>query len=68
MAGRFMERARTRDYTQWWQREGTFPWMMQQVKPKIEGRPYSVRENYIRCVKGEQPYWMPVYGFEYNTV
>ena len=54
MSGKFMERARTRDYTQWYQAEGTFPWLMQQVKPEIKGRPHSVKENYIRCVKGEQ--------------
>lgn len=34
----------------------------------LEKRPISVRENYIRCVKGEEPYWMPAYFYESNTV
>lgn len=66
--GTFMQRAATRDYSKSWQEPGTFPWMLQQAKPPIEGRPYSVRENYIRCVKGEQPWWMPAYMTESNTV
>ena len=66
--GRFMQQAASRDYSQWWQAEGTFPWMFQQEKEPIEGRPYSVRENYIRCVKGEKPYWMPAYFYESNII
>lgn len=63
-----MQQAASRDYSQWWQAEGTFPWMFQQEKEPIEGRPYSVRENYIRCVKGEKPYWMPAYFYESNII
>jgi len=63
-----MERANTRDYTKWWQKPGTFPANVQQPKPPIEPRPISVRENYIRCVRGEKPFWMPAYGYESNTV
>lgn len=66
--GKFMQQAATRDYSKSWQLEGTFPWMFQQAMPPIEGRPYSIRENYIRCVKGEQPYWMPSYMTERNIV
>ena len=66
--GRFMQQAATRDYSKFWQAPGTFPWMFQQKKPPIEGRPCSVRENYIRCVKGEQPYWMPAYMTESNII
>ena len=47
---------------------GSFPWIAQQPKEPITGRAHSVRENYIRCVKGEQPYWMPAYFYESNTV
>ncbi len=63
-----MEQANSRDYSKFWQKPGTFPAMFQQKKPPIEGRPYSVRENYVRCVTGQKPYWMPCYGFESNTV
>ncbi|MGI6217528.1 MAG: uroporphyrinogen decarboxylase family protein [Coriobacteriales bacterium] len=66
--GKFMQQAATRDYSKFWQKEGTFPYLLQQPKPPIEGRPHSVRENYIRCVKGEQPWWMPAYFYESNTV
>ncbi len=68
MATRFMEQAATRDYSVAWQKEGTFPWIFQQKKPPITGRPISVQENYIRCVKGEQPYWMPEYLYERDTI
>lgn len=66
--GRFMQTAANRDYSKSWQAEGSFPWLAQQPKEPILGRPISVRENYIRCVKGEQPYWMPAYFYESNTV
>ena len=66
--GRFMKQAAERDYSKSWQAPGTFPWMFQQPKEPITGRPYSVRENYIRCVKGEKPYWMPAYSYESNIV
>ncbi len=66
--GKFMERAATRDYSKSWQQPGSFPWICQQPKEPITGRQHSVRENYIRCVKGEQPWWMPAYFFESNTV
>lgn len=65
--GRFMKTAAERDYSKSWQQPGTFPWMMQQPRPPIAGRPYSIRENYVRCVKGEQPYWMPAY-FEESQI
>jgi hypothetical protein len=63
-----MERAANRDYSKTWVLPGTFPWTCQQHKDPITGRPYSVRENYRRCVKGEKPYWMPAYFYETNTV
>lgn len=66
--GRFMKTAAERDYSKEWQSVGSFPWIFQRPKPPITGRPYSVRENYIRCVKGEKPYWMPAYFTESNTV
>jgi len=62
--GKFMQTAANRDYSKFWQTPGTFPWLMQQPKAPIEGRPYSVRENYIRCVTGNKPYWMPFKYFE----
>ena len=66
--GRFMKRAAERDYSRFWAAPGTFPWIFQQPKPPIEGRPHSVRENYLRCVKGEQPWWMPAYSYESNII
>ncbi|SFB32760.1 Uroporphyrinogen decarboxylase (URO-D) [Acetitomaculum ruminis DSM 5522] len=66
--GKFMETAAHRDYSKWWQKEGTWPAMFQMAKPPITGRPYSVKENYIRCVKGEEPYWMPAYFTESNII
>ncbi len=66
--GKYMQTAATRDYSKSWQKPGTFPWFAQQPRPPITGRPYSVRENYIRCVKGQQPYWMPAYFHESNTI
>ncbi|MDO4622775.1 MAG: uroporphyrinogen decarboxylase family protein [Eubacteriales bacterium] len=66
--GRFMQVAANRDYSKSWQKPGTFPWMLQQPKPPITGRPYSIKENYIRCVKGEKPFWMPAYMTETNTI
>mgnify|MGYP000179783352 FL=1 len=68
MVSKFMQTAANRDYSKHWQAEGSFPWIFQQPKPPIEKRPISVRENYIRCVKGEEPYWMPAYFYESNTV
>ena len=68
MIGKYMQQASTRDYSQWWAQKGTFPWMFQQAKPPIEPRVISVRENYERCVRGQQPYWMPAYGFESNII
>lgn len=65
---RFMEQAATRDYSQHWQIEGTFPWLFQQPKPAIGKRPIGVRDNYERCVYGKQPYWMPAYFYESNMV
>lgn len=63
-----MDRANNRDYSQWWQKPGTYPASCQVKKPPIEGRPFSIRENWIRTVKGEQPWWMPDHGLEANTV
>ena len=34
-AGKFMKQAAERDYSQWWQKPGTFPWMFQQEKPPL---------------------------------
>lgn len=66
--GKYMQTAANRDYSKEWQDPGSFPWIFQRPKEPITGRPCSVRENYIRCVKGEQPYWMPAYFYESNTV
>lgn len=66
--GQFMKRAAERDYSKFWAEEGSFPWLFQQALPPITGRPISVRENYARCVRGEQPYWMPNYFLEKNIV
>lgn len=66
--GKFMEIAANRDYSKHWQLEGTFPWMMQQKKEPMEKRVISVKDNYIRCVKGEKPFWMPVYFHESNII
>ena len=55
-----------KEYT-WKQRPGTYPWLAQQKKDPILGRPISVRENYIRVATGQKPVWMPAYGFESNT-
>lgn len=66
--GRFMKQAAARDYSKNWQKPGTFPWMFQQPKPAITGRPISVRDNYVKCVKGEKPYWMPAYFYEADIV
>lgn len=66
--GKFMDTANNRDYSKFWQGDGTWPQMFQQPKPAIEGRPYSTLENYDRCVRGNQPYWMPAYMYESNTV
>lgn len=48
----------------WRQKPGTFPWMFQQKKEPIEGRPLSIRENYRRAMVGENPLWMPAYIYE----
>jgi hypothetical protein len=66
--GKFMDVAANRDYSQFWAVEGTFPWVCQQPKPPIEKRVIGVRDNYIRCVKGQKPYWMPAYFYESNIV
>ena len=66
--GKFMQQASQRDYSVEWQAPGTFPWIFQRQKEPLEPKPYSVRENYIRCVKGEKPYWMPAYFYDANIV
>ena len=63
-----MKQAAERDYSQWWQKPGTFPWMAQQPKPPMEKRVIGVRENYERCVRGQQPYWMPAYFYESQII
>ena len=68
MASKFMEQAANRDYSKRWAVEGTFPCIIQSPKPPITGRPYGVKDNYIRCVTGNKPYWMPAYGVESNTI
>ena len=68
MAGKFMQQAATRDYTKWWQADGSWPQQFQQPKAPIEGRPGSIRDNYVRAVTGKQPFWMPLYSVESNTV
>lgn len=66
--GKFMKVAANRDYSKEWQAPGSFPWIFQRPKEPIEGRPISVKDNYTRCAKGEQPYWMPAYFYESNIV
>lgn len=66
--GKYMQRAATRDYSQWWQKPGTFPYMMQQKRPPLSHRSHSARENYIRAVLGKQPWWIPLYYAESNTI
>lgn len=63
-----MQTAANRDYSKEWQAPGSFPWVFQRPKPPITGRPISVKDNYIRCVKGEKPYWMPAYMTESNII
>ena len=58
-AGKFMKQAAERDYSQWWQKPGTFPWMFQQEKPPLPKRVIGIKENYERCIRGQEPYWMP---------
>ena len=45
------------------QRPGTFPYMVQQPPRPLypEDRPVTPRENYLRVLRGELPYWMPVW-------
>ncbi|MCD8363470.1 MAG: methyltransferase [Lachnospiraceae bacterium] len=66
--GKFMKQAAERDYSKEWQKPGTFPWIFQRPKEPIEERPISVCDNYVRCVTGKQPYWMPAYMYETNIV
>ncbi len=66
--GKFMDVAAKRDYSKEWQAPGSFPWIFQRPKEPIEQREISVRDNYIRCAKGQQPYWMPAYFYESNIV
>ena len=66
--GKFMQQAANRDYSKYWQDPKTFPAIFQVKKPPITGRPISVLDNYLRCVKGEHPLWMPVYGWESDII
>ncbi|MDI9463705.1 MAG: uroporphyrinogen decarboxylase family protein [Bacillota bacterium] len=66
--GRFMQRAANRDYSKEWQAPGSLPWLMQRPKEPIEKRVISARDNYIRCVKGNKPYWMPAYFYESDII
>jgi len=50
----------------WKQLPGTFPWMFQQSKEPITGRPMSVRDNYVNVATGKKPMWLPAYSFESN--
>ena len=68
MAGRFMEQAANRDYSKWWQAEGSIGYLVQKPKPPIEGRPHDIADNYVRAATGNQPFWIPVYGTESNTI
>ena len=67
-AGKFMKQAAERDYSQWWQKPGTFPWMFQQEKPPLPKRVIGIKENYERCIRGQEPYWMPAYFAESNII
>ena len=66
--GRFMQTAANRDYSKFWQDPKSFPAMMQAPKPPLEPREHSTVENYIRCVTGNQPYWMPFKSMETQIV
>ena len=68
MPGKFMQQAWNRDYSKFWQDPTTWPAMFQAKKAPIEGRPYSVVENYKRAATGNQPYWMPIWMFDSNTI
>lgn len=68
MAGKFMQYAADKDYSQFLQGKNSFPEIIQRPRAPITGRPYSVRENYERCVRGEKPYWMPAYGTESQVI
>ena len=68
MVGRFMQTAANRDYSKWWQSEGSFPHMAQQKKPPIEGRAHSIADNYVRSATGNKPYWMPLYMAEADII
>ena len=37
--GQFMKRAAERDYSKFWAEEGSFPWLFQQAKAALEGKP-----------------------------
>jgi len=65
---RFMETAASRDYSKFWAQEHTFPWMIQQKKAPLPKRDADTRENYLRTVKGEKPFFIPLYGHDTNTV
>ncbi len=68
MVGKFMQTAANRDYSKWWQSEGSFPQMAQQKKPPIEGRAHSIADNYVRSATGNKPYWMPLYMVEADII
>ncbi len=42
---------------------GSFPWMMQQPPKALYpgNRPVTAKENYLKVLKGETPYWMPIW-------
>ncbi len=64
----FIDQAANRDYSKHWTVPGTYPAMMQAQQPEIPKRVCSVVDNYIRCVKGNKPFWMPCAEYEINTV
>ena len=68
MAGRFMQQAANRDYSKWWQAEGSWHRQFQQAKTPISGRPCSSKDNYVRVMTGTKPYWMPAYMDDVNIV
>lgn len=65
---KFMETAANRDYSKHWQQPGSFPWRIQQGKEPLPQRPHDPVDNYIRCVTGKQPYWMPAYAYEAHII
>ena len=66
--GKFMQVAANRDYSKFWQDPKSLPAMMQLKKPPLAPKAYDNVENYVRCVTGNKPYWMPFKSQESEIV